>query len=235
MSTEKQLYSPIPPHNYDLVLGQKKLSSAIYKYISGDISLLHNKLVKWENELGEDFTDDIFAYAKMHTEVYRITNIAKFRSFQYRLLQRSLITNIQLSLWGLHHTDLCSFCHQYKETVLHIMFECDIVRELWNSVKKYLIERFENLSLVWTASAIVKNRIFLGKQNHASNFICLLTKQFIYKQRCLNSSLAFPILKAYIQKVENIEKYIAKKNGKSQIHMRKWGGILENVENENFQ
>ena len=71
---------------------------------------------------------------------------------------------------------------------------------------------------------IVLNKITQGC-GHVANFMCLVVKQFIYRQRCLKENLHFPIIKKLILNIENIEKYIAVKNGKEQRHIQKWGKL----------
>ena len=85
----------------------------------------------------------------------------------------------------------------------------------------YLIERYGNINVEISAKTVVLNTI-VKPNNHVANFICLLLKQFIYRQRCLGESVYFPVFKTYISRVENIEKYIAAKNGNMLKHERKW-------------
>ena len=57
---------------------------------------------------------------------------------------------------------------------------------------------------------------------HVANLIVLITKQMIYRFRCQKEILRFPVLKAQINNIENIEKYIAMKNNKLYKHEKKW-------------
>ena len=68
-----------------------------------------------------------------HMDIYKITNIPKYRSFQYRLLQRGLVTNIHLYKWGLADSDKCSFCQQESETVPHMLATCVQATEIWQN------------------------------------------------------------------------------------------------------
>ena len=74
-----------------------------------------------------------------------------------------------------------------------------------------------------TSANIIFHSI-VGRRQHVANFLCLLTKQFIYKQRCLNQSIHFTILKEHWSNIENVEKYIdlAIKNDMLVKHERKW-------------
>ena len=78
------------------------------------------------------------------------------------------------------------------------------------------------------------NRI-IENVRHVANFICLITKQYIYSQRCLKQDLVFSVLRNRILKIENIEKFIAVKNGKKNLHDRKWYHSVLNSEHEDMQ
>ena len=65
------------------------------------------------------------------------------------------------------------------------------------------------------------NTITKGRHN-VVNFICLLLKQYIYKQRCQEKNLNFSAFQAHVKNIENTEKYIAIKHGKLDKHVRKW-------------
>ena len=94
-------------------------------------------------ELGEHFCTDIYDYGKVHDEIYRITNILKYRSFQYRLLQRSLMTNlVHLFKWKIVESEKCSFCKEEKETILHMLFACKYTEQLWIEVQEEIYGRF---------------------------------------------------------------------------------------------
>ena len=132
-----------------------------------------------------------------------------------------VITNIQLSHWKWITNDNCSFCLQQQETLKHIFFECPKVQELWNQVEQYLSSRYTQATWHLSPTNIILNRITQGG-NHCENFICLITKQFIYQQRCLKQQLCFYTLKTRIRNIENMEKYIAIKNARLGTHNRKW-------------
>ena len=230
--TEASQYMPIPPHNYDQCryVYKGSFSRRMYKYLQQDCMEIHNKYMKWREELGPNWCEGLCDYASKHREMYRITNVPKFRSFQYRLLQRGLVTNIQLEKWKIINSDRCFFCSTEKETVVHLLYKCSEVRKLWSSIKIYLAEKFGMQEWSLNPTSVVLNDL-VPQKYHVINFICLVTKQFIYKQKCLKLTLNFPIWKAYVQQIESIEKYIAVKNGKLAIHQRKWGVLSQNSGN----
>ena len=231
---ERIQYMPLPPHTYDMCIQGKypKLSSTIYKFIADDAMIIHYKYIKWRTEIPTGICDTLIDFAKAHVDIYSITNVPKYRSFQYRLLQRGLVTNIQLSKWKITESDQCSFCQQAEESVCHLLYFCPIVQSLWQMIFQFL-EREYGVVLRCEIQHIILNSI-VQKRNHVANFICLLTKQYIYAQRCLKGQLVFNRLISHIKKVQSIEKYIAIKNDKLSKHMLKWGSPRVNSSDKGF-
>ena len=83
-------YMPIPPHNYQtaIVVESFGTSRQIYQYIVEDEFRNYTKWSKWNQEIGDDFCEDVCVFNTLHLDTYKVTNIAKYRSFQYRILQR---------------------------------------------------------------------------------------------------------------------------------------------------
>jgi hypothetical protein len=55
----------------------------------------------------------------------------KLQPFQYKLNLRILYTNSMLMKCGLSETELCSYCFETKESLIHLFYECRFVRSLW--------------------------------------------------------------------------------------------------------
>ena len=233
--TPYQQFSPIPPHNYDTCVNvyQGKFSRIVYRYLQDDVMVIHNKYIKWLMEVGTDFTEGILEFGKLHKDIYKITNIAKYRSFQYRLLQRALVTNIQMYKWGMIDSDLCTFCHAERESLSHLMYQCTIVQQLWTELLDFVQDKYLVNNMQVSVKSIIQNTI-MPTRGHIINFICLITKQFIYRQRCMGGALHFPILREIIRSTENIEKYIAIKNDRLYIHNRKWRIDMNQCEQNDY-
>jgi hypothetical protein len=85
----------------------------------------------------------------------------KLQDFQYKLVHRILITNSFLYKCGLKETELCTFCTETKESLVHIFWECNYVRNFWLSVGNFL--KICGLSLPFNAKDII-----LGLTEHSS-------------------------------------------------------------------
>ena len=224
----KRTFLPMPPHNFDKAVQSMNLSATIYKYLQDGLMLIHNKYIKWRVELGSEYSESLTEFAERHKDIYRVTNVARFRSFQYRLIQRGLITNIQLYKWNIVESSQCTFCSETPETVLHLFVECSCVRKIWQSVCEFIGEEYGPVALKQWASNIIMNNVVDFKCSIV-NFIVLIFKQYIYSQRCLKKELKWQELKGKIKTIERVERYIAVKNNKVHLHAKKWGRKISSL------
>ena len=187
---------------------------------------MHNKHRKWSQEIGEEIGPDIFSFGKLHSDIYRITNIAKFRSFQYRLLQRGLVTNVNLYNWNIMPHPNCYYCNEEVETIIHLLIECNVVKTFWQEVFEWLKMKYKKTSegLRNTTIDIIQNTVSCSITS-IINFIILLAKFYIYRQKWIKGNLSIIAFKRYVQEFENVEMYIAIKNNNVNKHNRKWGNL----------
>ena len=170
-TTPKCVFCPIPPHAYDecIYICKYGWSKKVYKFLSDDVMVVHNKYVKWCQDLGSNFCEGVRHFGDLHQDIYRVTNVPKYRSFQYRLLQRGLVTNIQLYKWGIISSELCFFCSQEKESVMHMLVQCIVIQNIWVEFESYIRQRF-NIMCECTPRNIILNRI-TEKKNACSQFL----------------------------------------------------------------
>jgi hypothetical protein len=60
---------------------------------------------------------------------YKSILSTKLQSFQYYLNLRILYTNSMLMKCGLSETELCSYCFEIKESLIHLFYECRFVHK----------------------------------------------------------------------------------------------------------
>ena len=117
-------------------------------------------------------------------------------------------------------TNLCTFCGEQIENLLHLFVYCEKVQIIWKQVETF-VKRFTSVKLNTSPKAIICNSVH-SKPTHIVNFVCLIVKQYIYRKKCQKDRLDIRELKASILQQENIEKYIAQKHGKLGKHIAKW-------------
>ena len=186
---------------------------------------------RWRSELQEeiDLREAISA-------IKFITLVTKYRSYQYRFLMRALVTNVHLKHWKKRECDSCSFCHVDRELYKHLFFSCVEVQVIWNKVR----EISEKLGL-GPPSLSYRDVVLCGSSNNMGiNFIIVIAKQYIYRQRCLNKSLNIREFEGIVFENKNVEKYYAVKCNRLAKYYNKWNesqivnnncGIFSQIEN----
>ena len=122
--------------------------------------------------------------------------------------------------------DLCTFCSKEREDIFHLLYQCEHAQSLWKQVEGYLVQNeiVHQGDIKCTEENVIKNSIH-AKMTHVSNFVCLITKQYIYGQKCLNKHLVYKELEFKFRTIQNVEKYIAVQKGNSRKHEDKWNVI----------
>ena len=72
-----------------------------------------------------------------------VTNDSKLKHFQYKLLHRALPTNTFLVKIGIKNSDLCKFCKNASDSILHYIWLCPGVKLFLNRIKTWLEENFD--------------------------------------------------------------------------------------------
>ena len=191
------------------------MSQTIYKMLLEQNPLEH-KQAKWELELNCQLDE---WYMRSFKDNILVTNVPKYRSFQYRLLHRSIITNKHLFHWNKRTDKLCSLCGSHEESYIHLFFMCNHVNQLWEWVKEFGQQLGEEVHL--EKRNIIFNRIANNPQ-HVINFVCLIVKQYIYKQRCLGERIRVHQIRELVHRVQNYEKFYARKNNNLRKFCSKW-------------
>ena len=203
----------------------KKPGSFYYKRMMSDMNLQYNTYIMWNVRIKPVM--DYNYFLKLFRNVRMITNYNKLRSFQYRLLQLSLVLNTQLKKWNITDTELCTYCNEYTETIEHIFFECTNAQKLLSEVNRitnYYHKTANNYDLN------VKNVIFNDIEENPLalvNFIVLVIKSTIYTNRCLNKRCSVKEIEEKVEMFRKCELYNAKRTGKNKIYYKKWYNLVE--------
>ncbi len=122
---------------------------------------------------------------------------------------------------------MCTFCKAEKETVVHILWQCNIVKLLWFRIIKWIHEKSNiiiNVSMKDVLIGIQSTDAFLNMLNA----IFVIVKQYIYACKCLQNNPCITQCKSAILRIIETEKYIATKNDKLMVHNKKWQFISVN-------
>ena len=203
---------------YQEILTKSNLAAMVYEELIPCINW-SERVRKWSLETNSELNEEQFM--KCFRNLYITTNIPRMRSFQYRLLNRGLVTNIHLKKWKIKDTDMCTFCNEEPETYCHLFIMCKKIQSIWIKTESFMME-FDSEEIEFGKDAVILDKV-VNKTNSVKNMICLMLKYYIYKQRCMLKEPRFEEFKQSVWRHRTIEQYIAVKNSKIHKHIKKWG------------
>ena len=105
---------------YESAVNNVALSRQVYKALLSDgENVLEELCIKWAMDL--DFIIDIETIRSAFKDIYLVTNVPKYRSFQYPILHRSLVTNTHLFKWNKRENDYCAALVKSKATDISLL------------------------------------------------------------------------------------------------------------------
>ena len=82
------------------------------------------------------FVNDVLEWKEIYSSPFRISLDTKSREFQYKLLNRCLVTNSFLNKIGIIPSPACSFCGEMNESLEHFFISCRYTKDFWAEVNK---------------------------------------------------------------------------------------------------
>lgn len=214
-------------YNFDRLLGFNKISSIVYdEFIKNDQALMSRKN-RWELKL--HIIMDIKQFQKIFANIYKQTICTKYRDFQYRVLTDTIPTQKLLNKWKKVDSDICNLCGMFPQDQLHLFCNCIKVRCLWESVKMYIRQNDQN-GVSQNINFSERNSVFSSVHpdpNNVTNFLVTITKQYIFRVKCMDGVLLEDQLLQEFEKVYDIEANIATRKNKWNRHVKKWSCIKE--------
>ena len=206
------------------LLSVSNLSRVAYKRLLQKISSTPLKSQdKWLKDCNID--RELINCKSTYALPFQCTRETKLRVFQFKLLHRRIATNNYLSKIGLSSTDICNFCEEKVETLIHLFWECSRVQIFWQKVQSWLIEH-----KVISQNFPLPQLTCLGFINKTNGFLVhhalLLGRFHIYTSK-LNKTL--PNLRLFSQSVlkcQDIEKRYAVKTNTTKKFKAKWESFI---------
>ena len=156
------------------------------------------------------FPDVEFDWKYIYTLSRKITTDPYSRYFQYKILNNVLYLNDKLFFFGKSETKQCSFCNKYPESVVHLLFSCNVSKNLWLQLKLFFGDDIFHFDLSpQTALFGFTQTNDANIQNH----LLLSFKLYLYRSRC-HKNIHLKSLLFEINKVKSLEKSIAESNQK---------------------
>ena len=160
---------------------------------------------------------------KIYSRIYTTTVDSYLRMFQYKILNNVLYLNRDLHRFKISEDPSCSLCHVSSETIDHLFVECLEAKNYYFEIRDWL----EEYEIALPSSN--KENIILGVDGTTENFIILLYKFSIYKQREKQKSPSLQQFKNLLKQYEIIEKKVAISKNKIHIHKKKWEKLQNQI------
>ena len=82
------------------------------------------------------FVNDVLEWKEIYSLPFRPSLDTNLREFQYKLLNRCLVTNSFLNKIGIIPSPACSFCGEMNESLGHFFICCCYTKDFWAEVIK---------------------------------------------------------------------------------------------------
>ena len=113
------------------------------------------------------------------------------------------------------------FVHKHPETYVHLFVMCELIRPIWIKIERFMYQ-FDDTDIDFNIVNVIANLLTPSSRKNVKNFICLLFKQYLYRQRCLQKTPNFNQFQRIVWQTKNIERFIAVKNNKESHYIKKW-------------
>ena len=220
-NNNKQAQRPFKPYNFKFITLDIKGSRRLYDSLISSKEVKRKFIDKWESKLDISYT--FKKWSVIFLIPFKCTVDTKLRWFQFRLTHRILGVNSFLEKIGRKDSNLCTFCKEKEETILHIFCECPNILKLWENVIKWIKDK-TNITIIMDRQI----QLF-GIANHtmsALNVIFLLCRFYIYKIKMKEGQPFFALFRKEANLFFSLEKYISVKNGNIAIFNKKWNSLL---------
>lgn len=121
---------------------------------------------------------------------------------------------------------MCSFCNRQPETILHLFYHCDKVKEFWLDLQKWLKLK-ANITFHMTIKSIL---FFKEAYSVVLNHIVILAKYYIYRTKFFTNSINMVTFIAFLKKKFQNEKYISKLHNNYDKFLAKWSALYHTLD-----
>ena len=149
------------------------------------------------------------SWKMIYTKFRLCTKDNNIKELQYKILHRYIPTNKLLFQMSKTPSDKCTFCEMYIETIEHIFFHCQFVRNIWFRVEHRIYE-VENITIGLTVSDVLLhydmyNKNVLNVKNININTVLLYVKNYIWQSKLAS---VIPTNEGLIKNLENYTKCV---------------------------
>ena len=176
----------------------------------------------WEKDLNKSIEKE--TWDNLYEQICHLVKPTKLLFFQYRVLNKLLLTNVRRSKWAEGVSNKCMFCKESVETIKHSLVDCKAITTLWVKLNK-ICKYFFDINLEMNSELIILNN-YMGHHKEIINFMILVMKQYIYCQKCFET---IPTFSSYMEKLaqwQRIDLVHAWQHDKIHKCKKKWNNLF---------
>ena len=168
-----------------------------------------------------------FDWKKIYFLICNTTLDTKTSMFQYKILRTFLYANKMLVKFGKVTSRRFSFCYLQHETIMHLFYDCLIVKILWNQLKPILSNNL--VFLINTPQIAIFRFLDLDMNEHVIlSHLLFIIKMYTYNART-TGYLNISHLLIYIKGIKDTKKKLCENNAKLRKKFnKKWKNVLIN-------
>ena len=157
------------------VLKMPKICKGTYWIFINSLVTKRNIKQKWPSVLNENITAD--SIHKSFEQNFESCLDSKLKSFQFKILHRSLTTNIFLNKCNIKQDDKCTFCQNEPESIEYLFWDCNFVQKFWKNVSEQFKSYFNFNNALNKKNDLL--RVTHGIHKEQINLIFNLCKRYV--------------------------------------------------------
>ena len=138
-----------------------------------------------------------------------------------------LVTNVDLYQWQVKENTSCTFCQQTEESIVHVLFECENSKIIWNAIQKICEEN--NIKYNDNLEDKILYEV-VENTNSIIDLVCVMTKQLIYYWKCQGKMPSLILWKRELILLYDVELYNARNLGILKKFKNKWNPISRTIQ-----
>ena len=129
----------------------------------------------------------------------KCTTDNNIKDFQFKILHRFLPTNALLYKMKKIPTNKCTFCEIHEESIVHLMYECICIRNIWSRVET-ILERVTGERKVLNCFDVLFGIDTKKEENSPVNNFILHVKYYMWTSKCTAKTPTYDNLIIYLSK-----------------------------------
>ena len=218
LTVKKQVEVDVKKPATQIVKDITKCTGIVYTFLRDKWQDDGKNRNKWERVLNIEIRDK--TWEEMYNTTCKLTLVTKLRIFQFKICHRYLTTNETMARWDKNIDGNCALCKKELESVIHLMWECPDVQKLWKALTRWF-DRYCYIKLDLDCKKVIFN-MYKDEFADLVNTVILITKYYVYAQRCKGNKLNFTELVKAITRYKSTELAVAHKIGKTKKYVNKW-------------